>query len=198
MIGMTRMKMTNPLSLNIEFRRSLGSGGFSVGKPLIFLLAGASLASAISPIGLLPDDKVAIVVTEGERNPFGKTSPKAAAAVADNEETRIRSVIDHLPIAGVIESRSGKRILLGPHMIEEGKTLPPLVANQKEKVQVVSISEGKIELAFLESNGEVGTRRIVVQDSLAPEVNFRVAPRQGPAGGKFDGVISKDEMGASR
>lgn len=193
MIGTTRMKMTNPP----KSRRRTCTGGFSAWKPLIFLVVGASLAQAISPVGLLPDDKVAIVVAEGERNPFGKTSPKAEAAV-DNEEARIRSFIDHLPMAGVIESRSGKRILLGSHMLEEGKILPPMVSNQKEKIQVVSISEDKIELAFLESNGEVGSRRIVVQGSLAPEVNFRVAPPMGPKAGKLDGVISKDEMGTAR
>lgn len=168
-------------------------------KPLVALLLGVSLSPAVSPVGLLPDDKVSIVVAEGERNPFGKTSPKAEAAAAlDNEEVRIRSVIDHLPMAGVIESRTGKRVLLGSLILEEGKTLPPVVAGQKERVQVVSISEEKIELVFLESNGEAGSRRIMVWPSLATEVHFRVAPPTGPKPGKFDGVISKDAMGAAR
>ncbi len=172
-------------------------GRVSLLKPFVFLLLGVSLSAAVSPVGLLPDDKVSIVVADGERNPFGKTSPKAATAL-DNEEGRIRAVIDHLPMAGVIESRSGKRVLLGFLVLEEGKTLPPVVAGQKERVQVVTISEEKIELAFLEPNGEAGSRRIVVWPSLSPDVHFRVAPPTGPKSGKLDGVISKDEMGATR
>lgn len=175
-----------------------GAGQISLVKTFVFLLLGVSLSPAVSPVGLLPDDKVSVVVADGERNPFGKLSAKAEVTV-DNEEARIRAVIDHLPMAGVIESRSGKRVMLGFLVLEEGKILPPVVSNQKERVQVVTISEEKIEMGFLEPDGQVGSRRILLlSPSLSPAVHFRVAPPAGPKQGTLDGVLTKDEMDARR
>lgn len=182
------------LPLKAPFLRP-GGGQVFLLKSFVLLILTTALAPALSPVGLLPDDKVSVVVADGERNPFGRPVAKEDAAVVDNEEARIRSAIDHLAIGGVIESSTGKRVLLGSHALGEGVILRPVVARQKEKVQVVSIADDKVELAFLEANGEPGSRRIIVTPNLVPTVKFRVAPVAGPREGTLDGVLTRDEMG---
>jgi|GEM_PF-3547563 hypothetical protein len=159
---------------------------------------------AASPVGLLPEDKVPVVLTDEERNPFGKqaTNVTTAAVVAvDNEELRIRSALESLPVSGITEGRTGRKVLLGGVTLEEGSILPPVVANQSEKLRVVQITQDKAELAFLEADGNPGMRRIIIDLNLTPTVQFRVVRPAGPAAqgaSTFDGVLTKDEIGASR
>jgi hypothetical protein len=167
---------------------------------LLSLIAPLGLRAA-SPVGLLPEDKVPVTVADNERNPFGKNAPKAAAAAAvENEESRIRAVIEQLSVGGIMEGRSGRKVLLGGLLLEEGRPVQDVISRQTEKLQVLSIAPDKVEIAFLESDGTPGSRRIVVSLNLTPNVQYRVAKPMQKAGddASFDGVLSKDEIGATR
>ena len=171
-------------------------------KRLFLLLAIMPLGlRAGSTVGLLPEDKVPIALTEKERNPFGKNMPKTVAATVENEESRIRAIIEHLPVGGVVEGRTGRKVVLGSHFLEEGRMLAPVIARQTEKLQVISLTPDKAEIAFLESDGTPGLRRIVVVLNMTPKIQYRVAPpasRGGEGTTEFDGVLKKDEVGATR
>jgi hypothetical protein len=155
---------------------------------------------AASPVGLLPEDKTPVVLAEKERNPFGKNIPKAEKAAVVNEESRIRAIIENLPVAGVMDGRSGKKVLLGSLVLEEGRALPPVISRQTEKLRVVAVADDKVEVAFLESDGNPGLRKIVVELKMTPQVQFRVAtPTTKKGGGEdFDGVLTKDALGTSQ
>ena len=172
-------------------------------KRLLLLLAVMPLGlRAGTSVGLLPEDKVPVTVTETERNPFGKNMPKAVAAAVENEESRIRSIVEHLPVGGVVEGRTGRKVVLGSHFLEEGRLLAPVIAHQTEKLRVVALTPEKAEIAFLESDGTPGLRRIVIVLNMAPNVQYRVARPTSRTGGdgaaEFDGALKKDEVGATR
>jgi hypothetical protein len=170
---------------------------------LSFIAVMPLAANASSPVGLLPEDKVPVALEGSERNPFGKNAPKTAAAVVENEESRIRAVFERLPVGGVMEGRTGRKVLLGSFVIEEGRQLPPVIPRQSEKLKVLAVAPDKVELAFLESDGTPGLRRIVVNLNMSPSVQFRVSKpaaksQPGEGEGGFDGVLKKDELGTSR
>jgi hypothetical protein len=161
-------------------------------------LALPLVARAASPVGLLPEDKVPVIVDSNERNPFGKNMVKASAALVENEESRIRAIIEKYPVSAVIQGRNGWQAMVGPLTLEEGQLVAPVIARQTEKIRVVSVAQNKAELAFLESDGTPGLRRIVVTLNIAPRVQFRVVkPAVRTAGDEeagFDGVLSKDDL----
>lgn len=169
---------------------------------LSLVIALPAVVRAASPVGLLPEDKVPFTLEGNERNPFGKIGPKAATAVVENEESRIRAIVENLPVGGIIEGRTGRKVLLGSLVVEEGRVLPPVISRQTEKLQVLSVTPEKVEIAFLESDGTPGLRRIVVGLNIAPSVQFRVPKPAGKlndsGGDGFDGVLKKDEVGTSR
>lgn len=173
-------------------------------KRLLLLLTFAlpAAAGAATPVGLLPEDKVPVLLEESERNPFGKNTPKAVASVVENEESRIRAIFERLPVGGVIEGRTGRKVLLGSMVIEEGRQLPPVISQQTEKLKVLSVASDKVEIAFLESDGTPGLRRMVVNLSISPSVQFQVArpatKKSEEEETQFGGVLRKDELGTSR
>jgi hypothetical protein len=175
-------------------------------KPVLaILIATASSVLAASPVGLLPQDKSPVVVEANERNPFGKkTAPVAAAAKEVTEESKIRGVLKELPVAGFTESTNGLTVMLGPVVIQAGRTLRPIIPNQTEILQVLVVEPEEMELAFVEKNGKVGTRRFKLPIKKAPEVRFRVgkSPKTAEDGAEkpdeFDGVMTKDEIAGQR
>ena len=163
---------------------------------LPFLLA-LTPAFAVSPVGLLPEDKTPVVVRDVERNPFAAklTTAEVVAEVKENEEGRIRIVISSLPVAGVTQSAKGTKVLLGPHVMEAGQMVPPLVSNQSEKLKVLSVTGKKLELGFLEKDGNVADRKVSVVLDLTPKVQFKLGKQpEASYGGGFDGVITTDEV----
>lgn len=165
---------------------------------LLLLSAIPLSVHAASPIGLLPEDKTPTVLVANERNPFGKNAPKAAAAAVVNEESRIRAILENLPVTGVMEGSSGRQVMLGSLVLESGRTLLPVIPRQTEKILVTSVAEDKVEMAFLESDGAPGLRKIVIVLKTVPQVQFRVAKPAAKAGGDFDGVLTEDELGGTQ
>ena len=164
---------------------------------LIFLFAAAfsPFCHAVPAIGILPEDKTPAVVTETERNPFGKRATKAVAAQAEteSEETKIRSVIENLPLGGMASGSAIVKTLLGPYPVAEGNTLPDMIPGQTEKVRVLSVTEERVELGFVDKDGRAETRKISLLIHLKPTVRVKLG---GSA--DQDGVTKKNEPGTSR
>ncbi len=174
---------------------------------LVFLFAAAfsPLCHAAPAIGLLPEDKMPVQVAESERNPFGKRVAKVAAApaVTESEETKIRSVIENLPLGGMTRGYGVVKVLLGSYMVAEGQTLPDVIPNQTEKVKVLSVTADRVDLGFVDKDGTAETRKIGLLINLSPSVRFKLGGKSAPEakGGEapgLGGVTKKNEPGTSR
>lgn len=171
---------------------------------LVFLalVLRAPAAAPVLPeeVGLLPGQKVPVEVAETERNPFGKRIIQAAEPTAKDpggEETKIRDIIEKLPLQGVTKSGGRIKVLLGSLSLEEGKILPELFASQTEKLRVLHIDDKKIEMGFVEKDGSAEARKMVLFLDFAPTVRYKIGP--GSAGGQprdggagLGGVIKKN------
>lgn len=161
---------------------------------LVFLsLPGLQAAS----IGLLPEERQTLEVAPTEKNPFGVKVDRVGKLprAADNEEARIRLVMERLPVGGVVEGSGGRKVMLGPLILEEGQAVQQVVPNQREMLRVLSISEERIEIGFVESSGNATVRKITIPINLTPEVKFRLGFRAVFPGAKntgFDGSDGKN------
>lgn len=168
---------------------------------LLILLFAPGALWAVSPVGMLPEDRVPIKVDENERNPFGRKAAKVESAAVENEESILRGMIEKLAVTGVVSGRTGRKVMLGSLTLEDGKVLPPLMANQSEKLKVNAVTEEKVEIGFVESDGTSGLRRIVIALSLSPQIQFKIH-KPGPGAEKraagLDGVLTKDALEANQ
>lgn len=172
-------------------------------KSFIRILVGGSclLPLLASEIGLLPQEKTAIVVDAAERNPFGLRTVLAPEKVEETggEEKSIRDAIGTLPVGGVVGTPPNARVLLGSMALSEGKELPAVIDNQSERLRVVSITEKQIEIAFLEKNGKESERRITVALNVKPSVRYMLGSKTGTTGvkkadkSKLGGMTKADE-----
>lgn len=168
------------------------------------LFAGVSMSAgfASDPIGLLPGEKVPVAVAPDERNPFGRRTPKVAEAPVEStetEESQIRGVLERLVVTGITHGKGGARVLLGSLALQEGRELPPVISGQSEKLRVLSLQDGRIEIGFVERDGTAETRRISLSADLTPTVRFALGsknpkPPESPSqDAEFGGVIRKNE-----
>lgn len=163
------------------------------------LFAGATaLMGAPSDVGLLPQDKESVVVETSELNPFGirtKQAPGEAVIVVESEETRVRAAIDRLSVGGLTRSYGVTKVLLGSHMVMAGETLPEVIPRQTEKVKVVAVNDHEIELGFVEKDGNVGERKILLGVDLKPVVRYRIHgnPPAASEEAALDGVYKDHE-----
>lgn len=166
-------------------------------KPLALILFFFALNASAGPIGLLPEERVAIEVAPTEKNPFGIKVAKdnKLPKNTDNEEARIRLIFERMPVGGVVDSDSGKKVMMGYLVLEEGRPIPPVISNQDEKLKVLSIDKKRIEIGFVEPDGGTGVRKIIVPLDVSPQVQYRLGVKFAPGKkGGFDGVITKDEF----
>jgi len=175
-------------------------------KHVVFigLLAAAPLCGrAASDIGQLPEDKKPTEVRADERNPFGKRIVKTAEPAVvetETEETKIRAVIDKLPLEGITEGFSDTKALLGSFVLAVGKPVPPVLADQSERLVVLSVTPNELQLGFIEKDGTSETRKIVRKLDLQPTVRFKLPGPPEAAkneGAGLGGMTKKDETETS-
>lgn len=166
--------------------------------PLLFAAVTLRALAAPDEVGLLPGQKVPLAVEETERNPFSKRVIQTAEPEAKDpggEEAKIRDLLESLPLQGVTKSGGRLKVLLGSLALEEGRQVPPLFANQTEKIRVLFIDDKKMELGFVEKDGTAQTRKMVLFLDFSPTVRYKIGP--GSAGGKggdssLGGVFKKN------
>lgn len=157
----------------------------------------SALAAPVGSVGMLPGEKVAIKVEEAERNPFGLRVVQTTEAPKEDtgsEETEIRTVVESLTVKGVTKSGGRVQVLLGSFALEEGKLMPELIPDQTEKLRVLTLTEEKAELGFVEKNGSVGGRTIVLRLDFTPSVRYKVGPgaTASDAASPMGGVYKKN------
>jgi len=162
-----------------------------------FYILFAGLASAPA---LLPEEKEPIPIEEGERNPFARRGPATATTVVEDtesEESRLRALLGKMKVTGFMEGDNGASVLLGNYRMIPKQILPPLLANQTEKLQVVSVTPKRVHLVFLESDDRPPTRTITLRYSLRPQVRFLLGsqvPDSPPNAPELAGKIPPDSV----
>jgi len=124
----------------------------------------------------LPESRVTIVVEETERNPFGQRLAAKPLVIeqAETEEARLRALLSTMRVAGVSTGEGTAKALIGPVVAVVGRPLPALVAGQRESLRVLSVTEEKIELGFVEKDGTAETRTMSLPVKVQAEVRFKL------------------------
>jgi len=163
-------------------------------------LAAAAPTIASAQQGPMPDDKEAVELREGERNPYEKPIVEEAVVEAqeETEESRIRKVIGSMSLSGVRDNGYQIRVLLGSMILQEGDPLPPLIPGQSEALKVGEILPDQVEILFVEREEGEEPRRIEIPVKLDPRITYAIGPRPDamnqPAGdGGPKAVFPEDE-----
>ena len=155
------------------------------------------VCSGGAAIGMLPEQKVGIEVPAEERNPFAKRGPGTATTIiqdTESEESRLRGILESMPISGFADGPGERRVLLGPFPLTVGRQLPPVIEKQTEALVVRAIEAGRVELAFVERDNRPETRFVVLRFNLNPEVRFQlgtqaVRPQENTAAAGLGGSL---------
>ena len=140
----------------------------------LFLLLISCLRASSDP-SLFPDSRQRVELRPNERNPIAQqivpeappTNPQEGAT----EEARLRRILRALKIGGVSGPPGHRQVLLGSLILKPGNTLPPIVKNQFEVLQVISVDDASVVLGFVERDSSVSSRQIILPFSVKPEVS---------------------------
>ncbi|MFV1993870.1 MAG: hypothetical protein ACC661_00425 [Verrucomicrobiales bacterium] len=153
--------------------------GIGIGMPVWSVHSEEAPAS----IGILPEQKNSVVVTETDRNPFAARSeaPTIAAYDKESEESQIRRIFSGLHVNGVSETLDGyQRVLLGDMILEKGKRVPQLIPEQTEILIVSDITKEQIELAWLDAaTSRFDSRTLLIPIQLNPTVEYVLRGQSG-------------------
>lgn len=169
-------------------------------RTLLLSVSCLFLACLSNAPGLRPEEKEPIPIEEGERNPFARRGPATGTTVVEDtesEESRLRSLLEKMKVAGYTEGDDGASVLLGNYRMKPTQILPPLLANQTEKLQVVSVNPKRVELVFLESDGRPPSRSITLRYNLRPQVRFLLGtqvPESPPNASELAGKFPPDSV----
>jgi hypothetical protein len=145
----------------------------------ILLLAVAPTARAeetqVLDIGQLPGERSPVLLPPGERNPFARRESRIADAVGEkeSEESKLRSMIQMMPVTGVVRGGDSVKALLGGIILKQGEPLPALIEEQTEHLVVGEISDKEVQIWFVESEETTEPRKITIPIDLRPRVTIR-------------------------
>lgn len=152
---------------------------------------------SVEEVGILPQDKKAIEVSPDESNPFAivaNIKPKDESIVDSTlEEQKIRTFFTDISIQGITRSQDGYKVLMGGMILEVGDMVPPVVANQTERLQVTKIDEESIEVSWVEDeakNARSPQTRILRKDLNVVRPGVKTLP-PGSKAGSDDGFFRK-------
>lgn len=141
-----------------------------------FLAAPALLAAGEPP--QRPDARETIELRSGERNPFAvqiveeKATTEPSSSEGLSEEARLRRIFGNLRASGTsVGPDKGQKAMLGSLIVKPGDVLPPLLGNQAEILEVLSIQDSLVTLVFHERDPSAEKRRIVVPVNMRPTVS---------------------------
>jgi hypothetical protein len=157
--------------------------------PLALLLCSAAFADETSmlQIGELPGQKKFETLQQKERNPFMRREAKVATenSERESEESKLRDMFKSMPVTGVIRGGGTVKVLLGELILKEGEPLPPLIADQTERLIVGPVTDRQVEIDFIENDEHAEPRKIFVPIDMRPRVAIVptvVAPAPEPSG----------------
>ena len=139
---------------------------------ILLLIGMPSVASAQN--ALLPTGRKPVVLQSGTRNPFGQVvtaQEPVATEAAESEEMRLRRIIALIKVGGMSGPHEKLRVLLGSLLLKSGDTLPPLIPDQREALQVTSINKDAITLTFVDKDTTVEPRLVRIPIKIAASVS---------------------------
>jgi hypothetical protein len=124
---------------------------------------------------LTPDARKPVAVKPDARNPFAGMAGKVSDEVVPTaqpltEQKRIERVLRAMRTGGVVDSPSGRRVLLGSMSLGVGESVPRLFVNQVETLEVEAIDDRKVVLRFSKPDPAGGKRLIVLPFDIRPNV----------------------------
>ena len=113
-----------------------------------------SASADILSVGLTPKQKKAITVGLDELNPFAIVVDEVVTQETyediSAQEQKIRGVFSSLGVSGVTKSGTGYKVLIGDMILREGQTVPSVIPDQTEQLEVLSITEEEMVIAWIE------------------------------------------------
>lgn len=149
-------------------------------------------------IEMLPDEKRALTLKPSENNPYAKRAvvqEETPELEQNSEEVALRSKLSSLQVTGSSRSPRGMILLFGDILIERGRVLPQLIANQTQLLKVTDVTNEKIVLGWLDTEtGELTGKTMQINYDLAPNVRH-ILQGQGQRGGELEmGIIRPDKV----
>lgn len=145
----------------------------------ILLMGGVSFSlhaqEELLPTLPKPLDRASTLVENAERNPFAKVEEPKPILLSEptdsrSEENQIEIALKDLSVSGRTRSANGWRVLLGNMILEEGKNLPPLIADQTVTLRVVTIDSNLIEIVWESKDTGSVPKRTFIPIDLQPKV----------------------------
>ena len=124
---------------------------------------------------ILPDDKTAVTVKTGERNPFGKNDNELNqnANKGTSQENMLREHLSKLHVSGFSPGPNGIRVMLGDMALEEGQTVPVIIPDQTLNLKVSKITRNAITLVWVEKkNTTLPPRLLTLPIEIQPTVRY--------------------------
>ena len=139
----------------IGFFIALASGSFAQNSsPSVVDEAPKSASMDILSVGLIPKQKKAISISPDELNPFAIVLDEAVVKETfediSAQEQKIRGVFNRLGVSGVTKSGNGYKVLIGDMILREGQTVPSVIPDQTERLEVLSINEEELVIGWVE------------------------------------------------
>jgi len=129
-------------------------------------------ATEADPRLVMPGDIKPEKINAQERNPFErrvelKSEDELAAGAELSEEDRVRQKFNSLKVRG---GTAGVRVLLSDMILEKGKLVDPVLADQTINLVVSELTTDEIVLTWVDDIGKKRPRTIVVPYDLTPRV----------------------------
>jgi len=145
---------------------------FFITLSLLLAASQGVRATEADPRLVMPGDIKPAKLTDDERNPFErrvelKTEDDLAHGVELSEEDRVRQKFNSLQVRG---GTAGVRVLLSDMILEKGKLVAPVLADQTINLVVSELTAEEIVLTWVDDIGKKRPRTIVVPYDLTPRV----------------------------
>ena len=139
---------------------------------LLAVVSPGASATEADPRLVMPGDIKPEKIAAEERNPFErrvelKNEDDLAAGVELSEEDRVRQKFNSFKVRG---GTAGVRVLLSDMILEKGKMVDPVLAEQTINLVVSELSTDEIVLTWVDDIGKKRPRTIVVPYDLTPRV----------------------------
>ena len=133
---------------------------------------------------VLPEEKTPENVKPEEHNPFeSENELQSRQAPGDTEENRVRDKLLKLPVVGTKRMEDGRmRVLLGDIILETGRPVPPVLAEQLVELKVKNITTQYIELAWQEKRlTGLPPKLMIIPINIAPQVRYQMPGQEAGA-----------------
>ena len=135
-------------------------------------------------VGMLPYQKRGDTLDKDERNPFAvRVEKKQNVSTTDGttEESKLRGRLNQMRVQGISRGEGGYRAQVGGLILEEGRMVPQLIANQTDVLKVSKVSEKTVEITWVNEEGAEEPRKHILALDIRPMVRSALPAAGGMA-----------------